>query len=485
MRKPIILTLASAILVFSGCCCPKNHRLITVTTPNCRCCDSLPGLACTSVGSQQTTMVTSNALDQSALVSSLLPVPPAKLDLVDTNLSSPHEPLEDSWTSESHVSNRRFLPPSSSPSDATPALESRGSAPGPHGHRLAEIQVIEPSQFETPPIPQKQNLPERFDETENSLPINSDNDFEATPIDQPTLAIPIDQPSPAASKADPSSLPEFRPAPTSQPAVGVPESDATTSTEPAIEPSGSSLEPELTEPQIADSTTAETPQSEQPIVLYARPTQSHSVSENTAKLDHHSVGHSSKINYFEDKKTQHKVDDQYGLPTTNAVEFTELPAMQNAPKSAVVSSTQMGSTHMLGNQQGAMLVVYRDEEGRLFLAPPTPHTKDIKDGTNPLKPQSKLTSIAPAKEYYVEPMKIIRLKATTPIGQPRPHPSVASILMRDTVIADGTHLLKNPELKKEQIGTIKSSGDPVIDYEKLREAIRRLTPTSQNEKLIR
>ena len=276
----------------------------------------------------------------------------------------------------------------------------------------------------------------------------------------------------------------------SQPADDVPESDATTSASQAIDSPNWSLEPELTEPQTVDSLTAQTPQSEQPIILYARPTQSHTVSENTAKLDHHSVGHSSKINYIKDKNPQNMVDDQYGLPTTNAVEFAELPAMQNDSESAVVSSTQanstqMGSTHMQGNHQGAMLVVYRDEEGRLFLAPPTPHTKDIKDGTNPLKPQSKSNSVAPAKEYYVEPMKIIRLKATTPIGQPSPHPSVASILMRDTIIADGTHLLKNPEIRKEQIGTIKSSGDPVVDYEKLREAIRRLTPTSQNEKLIR
>lgn len=426
-------------------------------------------------------MVAHNALDQSSLVPSLLPVPPAKLDFVDTDLSS-HEPLEDSWTSESQVSNRRFLPPSYPSTAASPALEPRGSTSNSYSPRLAEIQVIDPSQFETPPVPPEQDLPERFEENENSLPINSDNDFEAAPIDQSNST---------TSTFEMSSVLELPQNSASEPTDSDTESDVTVGS--AIVDLNSSLEPELTEPQTADSKIAETPQSEQPIVLYARPTQSHTVSENTGKLDHQSLGHSSTINYIEDKKSPQKmVDDQYGLPTTNAVEFAELPAMKNDPKSAIAStnsvstnSNQVGSTHMLGNQQGAMLVVYRDEEGRLFLAPPAPHTKDIEDRTNPLKPQSKLNPIAPAKEYYVEPMKIIRLKATTPIGQPHPHPSVASILMRDTVIADGTHLLKNPEIRKEQIGTIKSSGDPVIDYEKLREAIRRLTPTDQSDKLIR
>ena len=118
-----------------------------------------------------------------------------------------------------------------------------------------------------------------------------------------------------------------------------------------------------------------------------------------------------------------------------------------------------------GQQAANVQVVYRDDEGRVIMAPPTP-TASIRSAE----------PIGDQRTYYVPPEQILRLKATAPIAKPRSNPSVATIQMRDTIIHGGTHLLATPESQARPVLT--NHGLPGINHEKLREAFK--TSTTDN-----
>ncbi|MEL7497556.1 MAG: hypothetical protein AAFN77_08095 [Planctomycetota bacterium] len=189
------------------------------------------------------------------------------------------------------------------------------------------------------------------------------------------------------------------------------------------------------------------------------------------------VGWSAVITTFEAVKEPKlsRYDERFGLPTSDDVAFQNLPQLTAPAETAEVESKESASSS--DRHSSMQLVVYRDDEGRLFLAPPARHKMDIDNRIAPIK-----TSAGPSpqpKQYYQAPQTMLRLKATTPIGRPQLRPSVANILMRDTVIVDGTHLLELPENKRPQVGEIDPKGNPVIDYQKVRQAIKRLSPTNE------
>ena len=185
-------------------------------------------------------------------------------------------------------------------------------------------------------------------------------------------------------------------------------------------------------------------------------------------------------------------DPVYGLPLSNNVQFNSLPTIQQPPVTPLVATQAAPSTeaqhlhvhihHDYRNpaagqvrysdqtrQQAANVqVVYRDDEGRVIMAPPTP-TGSI----NSAEPNGD------QRTYYVPPEQILRLKATSPIDRPRSKPSVATIQMRDSVIHGGTHLLASPEYQAMPVLT--EHGLPGINYDKLREAFK----TSPNDNPLR
>ena len=127
----------------------------------------------------------------------------------------------------------------------------------------------------------------------------------------------------------------------------------------------------------------------------------------------------------------------------------------------------------------AVQVVYRDEEGRVIMAPPTREDSLGTSAASPRKPSGD------RQTYYVPPQRILRLKATTPIGQPKTDPSVASILMRDTVTVGGTHLLSIPARRGKNgmplnVSPMLEQNRVIIDHDQLREALQRLAPTNQS-----
>ena len=179
-------------------------------------------------------------------------------------------------------------------------------------------------------------------------------------------------------------------------------------------------------------------------------------------------------------------DPIYGLPLSNDVQFDSLPAIQPPPVvqqpavqlPAVAPSNQPQHLHVhihhdydnasagqvrhseqTDHQARNVQVVYRDDEGRVIMAPPTP-TGSI-HSAEPTGDQ---------RTYYVPPEQILRLKATSPINRPRSNPSVATIQMRDTVTHGGTHLLATPDYQAQPV--LIEHGLPGINYEKLREAFK-------------
>lgn len=184
-------------------------------------------------------------------------------------------------------------------------------------------------------------------------------------------------------------------------------------------------------------------------------------------------------------------DPIYGLPLTNNVDFNSLPAVEpqrvaptqlaqpqaapsNQPQHLHVhihhdySNAEPGQVHQIQqtSQQGSNVqVVYRDDEGRVIMAPPTPAASI--NSAQPINDQ---------RTYYVPPQQILRLKATSPISRPRSNPSVATIQMRDTIIHGGTHLLATPDYQAQPVLT--NHGLPGINHEKLREAFNNTSPTA-------
>ena len=212
---------------------------------------------------------------------------------------------------------------------------------------------------------------------------------------------------------------------------------------------------------------------EDPVVLYARQrrdmlTTSAVQAPGTVKptsmqkpVEHQSIVQNSEF------------DPVYGLPLNNDVQFDSLPAIQQPP---VAPSNQPQHLHVhihhdynqaaagqvrhsdqAGPQARNVQVVYRDDEGRVIMAPPTP-TGSI-HSAEPTGDQ---------RTYYVPPEQILRLKATSPINRPRANPSVATIQMRDTIIHGGTHLLATPDYKAKPV--LREHGLPGIDYKQIQEA---------------
>ncbi len=191
---------------------------------------------------------------------------------------------------------------------------------------------------------------------------------------------------------------------------------------------------------------------QEPIVLHARPVQSHTVSN--AKLNQPAAAAAAiDVLAIEQTLESSGVDPEFGLPTGNDIEFIELPEMES-------------DVH-----QDAQQVVYRDESGRPVLAPPThPAT-----GSAGIVSPGADSIIGQPKQYYLPPQQLIRLRAETPLGKVVPRPSRATILMRDTVIVRGRRLLDDdgtltPQQNPSQIAEDSSDISP-----RLRQALRRLT----------
>ena len=166
-----------------------------------------------------------------------------------------------------------------------------------------------------------------------------------------------------------------------------------------------------------------------------------------------------------------KLDPVYGLPLSNNVSFNSLPTIE-APmtdSSAQAQHLQVHIHHEYGSAAGLaqghtgvrdnpsatnVQVVYRDDQGRIVMAPPAKIDEPVGD----------------QRTYYIPPEQILRLKAVSPIDQPQSAPSVASIQMRDTIVQGGKHLLTIPEHRTRSVQM--SHGLPGIDHEKLREAFQ-------------
>lgn len=166
-----------------------------------------------------------------------------------------------------------------------------------------------------------------------------------------------------------------------------------------------------------------------------------------------------------------KLDPVYGLPLSNNVSFNSLPTIK-APMTDSPAQAQHLHVHIhheygsaAGLAQGHTVVgdnpsatnvqvVYRDDQGRIVMAPPAKIDEPVGD----------------QRTYYIPPEQILRLKAVSPIDQPQSAPSVASIQMRDTIVQGGKHLLTIPEHQTRSVQM--SHGLPGIDHEKLREAFQ-------------
>ena len=220
---------------------------------------------------------------------------------------------------------------------------------------------------------------------------------------------------------------------------------------------------------------------EDPIVLYAR--------QRRALLTASSVQTPGAVRPIEmQKPVEHQsmvqdseFDPVYGLPLSNNVQFNSLPAVQQPTVAPTTNEAQHLHVHIhhdydnaptgqvrhseqTGQQATNVQVVYRDDEGRIIMAPPTP-TANIRSA-EPYGDQ---------RTYYVAPEQLLRLKATSPISRQRSEPSVATIQMRDTIIHGGTHLLATPDYQAKPV--ITEHGLPGIDYKRLREAFNN-SPTA-------
>ena len=214
---------------------------------------------------------------------------------------------------------------------------------------------------------------------------------------------------------------------------------------------------------------------EDPIVLYAR--QRRALLTASAVQTPGSVQPASVQKPAEHQSIvqNSEFDPVYGLPLSNDVQFDSLPAVQQ-PQPQAASSSQSQHLHVhihhdyssnatgqvqhsqqAGPQARNVQVVYRDEDGRVMMAPPTPT-----GGLGSAEPRGD------QRTYYVPPEQILRLQATSPINRPRSNPSVATIQMRDTVIHGGTHLLATPDNRAQPVLT--EHGLPGIDYKQLRKA---------------
>ena len=241
--------------------------------------------------------------------------------------------------------------------------------------------------------------------------------------------------------------------------------------------------PEMSQPT---ETVVEGQLYEDPVVLYARPrrgqliaspvqtpkaiqtpqaVQPASVQKSVEQVDHQGIAQHSQL------------DPVYGLPLSNQVNFNSLPAIadpQPAPTPVEAQHLHVHFHHDYGNNAGVVQgpvayqngqpaanvqVVYRDDKGRVIMAPPTP-TMGV----------AAVVPTGDQRTYYIPPKQILRLKAVSPIDQQRSNPSVASIQMRDTVVYGGNHLLTKPEYQAQAVQT--NHGLPGIDHEKLREAFK-------------
>ena len=235
---------------------------------------------------------------------------------------------------------------------------------------------------------------------------------------------------------------------------------------------------------------------EDPVVLYARPRRSQlvaspvqaprsvqpvSVQKPVEQVDHQrQVDYQRQVNH--QGIAQHsQLDPVYGLPLNNQVSFNSLPAIaepqqlqQPTPSPVEAQHLHVHIHHDYGNNAGVVQgpvayqngqpaanvqVVYRDDKGRVIMAPPTP-TMGV----------AAVVPTGDPRTYYIPPKQILRLKAVSPIDQPRSNPSVANIQMRDTVVYGGNHLLTKPEYQAQAVQT--NHGLPGIDHEKLREAFK-------------
>ena len=216
---------------------------------------------------------------------------------------------------------------------------------------------------------------------------------------------------------------------------------------------------------------------EDPVVLYARTRRGQRTpnSFQTAQSVQ-PVSAQKPVQQHQSITQNSQLDPVYGLPLNNQVQFDSLPAFvepQPAPAPAEAQHLHVHIHHEYGNNAGVVQgpiayqngqpvnaqVVFRDDKGRVIVAPPTP--------------TAGVTATVPTgdqRTYYIPPKQILRLKAVSPLDQPRSNPSVASIQMRDTVVYGGTHLLTKPEYQAQVVQT--NHGLPGIDHEKLRGAFK-------------
>ena len=256
------------------------------------------------------------------------------------------------------------------------------------------------------------------------------------------------------------------------------------------EPQANTFEPtaKLAAPNFAasDRTLAAQPQPtetvvqgrlyEPPVVLHARPQRSQ-LATVPVRTPHVVQPASAQTPMQHQRITQDsQLDPVYGLPLNNQVQFNSLPAIVE-PQPATAAEAQHLHVHIhheygdnpigvqgpVAYQNGQPVsnvqVVYRDDNGRVIMAPPTP-TGGV----------AATVPVGDQRTYYVPPKQILRLKAVSPINQPRHNPSVASIQMRDTVVHGGNHLLTKPDYQAQAVQT--NHGLPGIDHEKLRKAFK-------------
>ena len=319
--------------------------------------------------------------------------------------------------------------------------------------RAAELPHVNTAVAPLPPV-EMQVI--SADETESITPVEPElNDRETQPITSESLDQLLTQPQQVAEPElsfDPDDLT------TAQAATEDRQPQSTTQATVEQTPPETRSEPG----SITDDQQVELTPQHEPIVLHARPVQSHTVSN--AKLGQPAAA-AIDVLAVEQTLESNGVDSEFGLPTGNDIEFAELPEMDS-------------DVH-----QDAQQVVYRDEFGRPVLAPPThPAT-----GSSPAasgQPGADSITGQPT-QYYLPPQQLVRLRAETPLGKVVPRPSKATILMRDTVIVRGRRLLDDDGSLTPQQNTSRIAENSSDISPTLRQALRRLTNDSVSPEVKR
>lgn len=467
MRKLLLFTMIATLVATTGC---QSRRCGSCYqgpswgffSRSCVTCQGVPCTKCASEPSQIHVGLPAPSATFSTVPVSTVEQP--KVETVEPAL------IPESSSTHSHKDGSLHLVPSPYYSESTSIIESSrrpqpvasvAAAPDPSPQDATRVEKLEVAA--APPLaiapelaPQPAATP-KVAKAPQALPTT----MEPTLENQPGMLQPNVDPSLSNNLVPIDDLPTISSAPNDRPSTS--DAFAAQPVSSNVAPSPVPVQPEL----VSDSTPQEIREVVEPTTpwrLKARQDMSQS------EVEPGSVGTRILLNTFDAAK-EPAVDAKYGLPVGDDVDFEPLPPMNDLPEASSIDQTET-------NTNEAMLVVYRDPDGTLYLAPPTSNTPDDSKRIGTLSPiQPK-----PAKmEYYQPPLTMLRLKATTPVNHPKSQPNQGSITFRDTRYFEGTHLLRQEPLESNQRTSIadqRVATEPSRSY-MLQSTVERLMPRKE------